>query len=177
MDSKFETTLMVKVADMYYLRGLKQEEIARELNIARSTISVILNAAREAGIVEIRIRDPQLNHDALSGQIQALFRLPCCLVVPTGQQNSANQRKMIAQRAMQYFNTVAADGMTIGMAWGRTASALRSMSCRCSAAAARTRPISRSTKWSGFWPPSCRDGLSSFMPRPRTLRWLKRFSS
>jgi deoxyribonucleoside regulator len=120
MDNKFETSLMVKAAELYYLRGLKQEEIARELDIARSTISVILTAAREAGIVEIKIHDPQLNQDQLSQQIQARFGLARCLVVPTALQNQDNVRKLVAQRAMQYFNSIVCAGMTIGVAWGRT---------------------------------------------------------
>ncbi len=122
MDNKFEIPLMVKVAERYYLRGLKQEEIARELNIARSTISVILNAARECGIVEIKIHDPQTNQDSLSLRICDRFSLPACLVVPTAQQNPDNQRKMVVQRAMHYLNDIIRPGMTIGLAWGRTCS-------------------------------------------------------
>ncbi|MDW7655908.1 MAG: sugar-binding domain-containing protein [Bacillota bacterium] len=122
MDHKFEIPLMVKVAERYYLRGLKQEEIARELNIARSTISVILNAARECGIVEIKIHDPQTNQDSLSLRICDRFSLPVCLVVPTAQQNPDNQRKMVVQRAMHYLNDIISPGMTIGLAWGRTCS-------------------------------------------------------
>jgi deoxyribonucleoside regulator len=120
MEVHFNTSLMVKAAEMYYLRGMKQEEIARELNISRSTISVMLTAARESGIVEIVVHDPQLNHDLLSQKIQSKFNLTSCLVVPTALQNIDNLRKLVVLRARQYFNSILAPGMNIGVAWGRT---------------------------------------------------------
>ena len=48
MSTKFDVSLMVKVAQMYYNDGMKQEEIAGSLSISRSLISMILTEAKEA---------------------------------------------------------------------------------------------------------------------------------
>ncbi len=69
MSSRLDVQLIVKVAQMYYLDGLKQEEIAKQIGISRSLISMILTEAKERGIVEIAVRDPFLNDEELSGAL------------------------------------------------------------------------------------------------------------
>ena len=120
MDSKFDVSLMVKVAQMYYQDGMKQEEIARELQISRSLISMILTEAKDVGIVEINIRDPLVNNDVLSKEYENIFSLKKCAIVPTAIQDSDNLRKLITQRAIDIFNQEIDSEFNIGVAWGRT---------------------------------------------------------
>jgi len=120
MDTKFDVSLMVKVAQMYYERGLKQEEIARELQISRSLISMILTEAKEVGIVEINIRNPQLNNDELSREFEKKFGLRQCVIVPTAIQDINTLRKLVAQRAVGIFNQEIKDQYNVGISWGRT---------------------------------------------------------
>lgn len=61
--------LLVKAARMYFLDGRPQDDIARVLGTSRSNVSRMLRAARELGIVEIRIQD---EHDRDAGLEQAL---------------------------------------------------------------------------------------------------------
>ena len=49
MGSQLDISLVVKVAKMYYLEGLKQEDIAKQIGISRSLISMILTEAKENG--------------------------------------------------------------------------------------------------------------------------------
>lgn len=49
---------LVKAARMYFVDGLSQQAIAESLGTTRSNVSRILAAAREQGIVEIRINEP-----------------------------------------------------------------------------------------------------------------------
>lgn len=120
MESKFDVSLMVKVAQMYYQNGLKQEEIAKELQISRSLISMILTEAKEVGIVEINIRDPLVNNDELSSEYEKTFGLKKCSIVPTAVQDSDNLRKLITQRAVDIFNQEVDNQYNVGVAWGRT---------------------------------------------------------
>lgn len=120
MNSKFDVSLMVKVAQMYYANGMKQEEIAGQLSISRSLISMILTEAREAGIVEINIRNPLVNNDELSESFKAMFGLKDCVIIPTAVQDAGTLRRLVAQRAVQIFNSKAADSVSVGIAWGRT---------------------------------------------------------
>lgn len=50
--------LLAQVAVLYYERNLPQREIADLLHVSRSTVSRMLDEARELGIVEVRISRP-----------------------------------------------------------------------------------------------------------------------
>ncbi len=120
MNTKFDISLMVKVAQMYYNDGMKQEEIAGHLSISRSLISLILTEAKEVGIVEINVRNPLTNNDDLSQKYKELFQLSDCVIIPTAVQDAGTLRRLIAQRAVEVFNSEAVSSNSIGIAWGRT---------------------------------------------------------
>lgn len=120
MEAKYDVQLMVNVAQMYYIDGLKQEDIAKQLQISRSLISMILTEAKEVGIIEINIRNPLLNNEDLANEIKSLFGLSECVIVPTAVQDSNTLRKLIAQRTTDIFNTEIQNGDTVGLDWGRT---------------------------------------------------------
>ena len=54
-DAGAAADLKVRVAWLYYVEGLTQEQIARQLDIGRMRVIRILAAARDEGIVRIRI--------------------------------------------------------------------------------------------------------------------------
>jgi DNA-binding transcriptional regulator LsrR (DeoR family) len=119
MDTRFDVSLLVKVAQMYYTEGLKQEDIARQLGISRSLISMILTEAREVGIVEIRVRDPLLNDEKLSRRMQVAFKLKDCVVIPTTVRDESALRKFVAQRTVAVVNSMLKNKAVIGLGWGR----------------------------------------------------------
>ena len=47
------------VARRYYLEDQRQSDIARELGISRPMVSRLLAEARELGVVEITVHDPE----------------------------------------------------------------------------------------------------------------------
>ena len=49
--------MMLRVSDLYYNHNLNQQEIAHRLSISRPTVSKLLTAAREIGIVTITVAD------------------------------------------------------------------------------------------------------------------------
>lgn len=120
MDAKYDVQLMVKVAEMYYMDGLKQEDIAKQLQISRSMISMILTEAKEVGIVEITVHNPMLNNEGLAREVESQYKLKKCVVVPTAVQDASTIRKLVAQRASEVFNRMIKDQYTVGIAWGRT---------------------------------------------------------
>ncbi len=120
MSSRLDVQLVVKVAQMYYLDGLKQEEIAKQIGISRSLISMILTEAKERGIVEITVRDPLLNDDALSRRHAAHYPKTAFTVVPTSSRDPAARRKLVAQRAADLLARSLKGNEVLGLAWGRT---------------------------------------------------------
>ena len=47
--------LMVRVCDLYYNQGISQQQIAKDLNLSRPTVSRVWALAKEQGIVKISI--------------------------------------------------------------------------------------------------------------------------
>ena len=69
---------------MYYQEGLTQETIAKKLRTSRPAVSLLLAEARKTGVVQIKIKDPEVNNEELAGQFQKRFGLKKCLVIPCG---------------------------------------------------------------------------------------------
>jgi DNA-binding transcriptional regulator LsrR (DeoR family) len=120
MSSRLDVQLVVKVAQMYYLDGLKQEDIAKQLGISRSLISMILTEAKERGIVEITVRDPFLNDEALTRQLASVYPRTSFTVIPTSSRDATARRKLVAQRAADILARTVAEDEVVGLAWGRT---------------------------------------------------------
>ena len=118
--SRLDVPLIVKVAKMYYLDGLKQEDIARQIGISRSLISIILSEAKETGIVEITVHDPFLNDEEMSRSFAKFFPGLECIVVPTSTKDAEALRKLVAQRAADIVAHVIRTDQVVGLAWGRT---------------------------------------------------------
>ena len=62
--------LIAKAARMYFLDGRSQDDIARVLGTSRSNVSRMLGAARDLGIVEIRIQDERGRNGDLEAEVR-----------------------------------------------------------------------------------------------------------
>ena len=51
----YDSQLMYDVANLYYNNNLKQESVARRLNISKYKVCRVLKKASKKGIVEIRV--------------------------------------------------------------------------------------------------------------------------
>ncbi|NIO68840.1 MAG: helix-turn-helix domain-containing protein, partial [Anaerolineae bacterium] len=69
------TELLAQVASMYYEDNLNQDEIARRIDTSRSTVSRILQEAREAGVVEITVHYPWKTVPEIEEDLIARFHL------------------------------------------------------------------------------------------------------
>ena len=66
--------LLANVALLYYGEGLTQNDIAKRLNVARSTVVNFLREAREFGIVDIRVDGTSLAASNLAAPTQGSLR-------------------------------------------------------------------------------------------------------
>lgn len=57
----YDINLMVEAAELYYKSNLKQESVARRLNISKYKVHRVLKRALAEGIVQIRIIKPKGN--------------------------------------------------------------------------------------------------------------------
>jgi DNA-binding transcriptional regulator LsrR (DeoR family) len=72
---------LLAVARLYYEDDLSQQQIADRLGVSRSTVSRLLQLAREQGIVHIEIRPPS-SVSQLSAWLQGALKLRKAVVVP-----------------------------------------------------------------------------------------------
>lgn len=111
--------ILIKVARMYYVDGLSQEEIAKRINVSRSSISRMLKTCLEEKIVEIRINDTSSMGVYLQNSVKQKYGLDEVLVVPTGF-NLEETVINIGKIAAKHLESILKDGMTLGLAWGTT---------------------------------------------------------
>lgn len=120
MNYRYDVQLMVKAAEMYYTERLTQEEIARQLKVSRSSVSLILSEALEKGIIEIRVKDPQLSNESVAEKFKTLFPVRECHIISTSIKDPDAVIGIVAERAVAVYNKIIENGQTVGLAWGRT---------------------------------------------------------
>lgn len=120
METRYDMQMMVQVAKLYYLDGLTQQNIAKQLGISRSYISMILSEARDLGIVEINIKNPLSNNDHMANEVKRLFDLQSCYVIPTGVTAITPLTKIVAAQGVVVAEELIDSHATIGVAWGMT---------------------------------------------------------
>ena len=120
MDAKYDIHIMVQVSQMYYMDGMTQEKIANQLGISRSSISMILSEARDYGIVDIKIKNPQTNNDELSSQMESEFNLQKCYVIPINAKLLRILTKVVATQGSFIAEKEIKSHSSLGFAWGTT---------------------------------------------------------
>lgn len=109
--------LVTKVARLYYMEGLNQEEIARRCRTSRSTISRLLRQAREAGLVTITINEPPGNFSDLERALEREFGLQEAVVV-SQDESDGDLQASLGRSAARYIERVVRPGDVLGVSWG-----------------------------------------------------------
>jgi DNA-binding transcriptional regulator LsrR (DeoR family) len=110
--------VLAQVASMYYEANLMQSEIAKRLDASPSTISRLLQEARDVGIVEITIHYPWKSSAELEEQIASRFDLRHVKVLISRGQPYPQMLQGLGVLAARYLESILAAGMTLGISWG-----------------------------------------------------------
>lgn len=120
-----EDKLLVRIAEMYYLEEKNQNQISKELNIHRSTISRLLQQSRDKGIVTISINYDKTGTYSIEKQLQEKYDLKKAIIVPAASDLSRIQKdRMLGQSVGEYLNEILEKNMIIGFSWGETMSSV-----------------------------------------------------
>lgn len=111
---------LAEIAYMYYIDGMSQNQIAKEYSISRSKVSMLLNEARDKGIVKIEIQDSDLYCFDLQRQLETIFGLKKAIVVPKLSKDENGLITQLADGAVDYLSQIIEHNMTIAVSWGRT---------------------------------------------------------
>ncbi|MCT2296672.1 helix-turn-helix domain-containing protein [Brachybacterium muris] len=120
MPAPRDTALVVRAARLYYEQGRSQTEVAQELGLSRSNVSRILTQARDRGIVEISIHDPDgppRHHPAVEAALKARFSLREAHVVSAPRTPGL---EAVARQGAVVIAARAAQVRSIGVSWGQT---------------------------------------------------------
>ena len=109
---------LARIAHRYYVDGRTQEEIAREFGLSRPKVQRLLERARWAGVVDIRIATPPWLNLELESRLRAEFRLVDAIVAPR-RADPQSQREAVARSAAQLLERRLRDGMIVAVGHGR----------------------------------------------------------
>ncbi|MDP1730576.1 MAG: sugar-binding transcriptional regulator [Devosia sp.] len=108
-----------KAAWLYYTHGLRQDEVAKHLNISRASVAMYLRKARETGIVTISTSSQLFTDDVLARETEDALGLDAVWIVPEDRTALDAAAEMPTVAAAVFIEQVK-KGDRIGVAWGRT---------------------------------------------------------
>jgi DNA-binding transcriptional regulator LsrR (DeoR family) len=115
-----ELRLIAKVARLYYDRGVRQADIAQQLDLSQATVSRLLKRAEEERIVRITVSVPHGAYTELEEALQAAYGLKEAIVVDTVEDDEQILRDLGAAAAY-YVETTLKHGEIIGISsWSST---------------------------------------------------------
>ena len=109
----------MRIAWMYYVEGLTQNEIAERLGIGRVTVVRNINEAIKQREVKIRIEGDIAECIEIEDALKKRFNLQDAIVVPEPT-NAAHIAKSIGNAAGMFMSDTLKDGMSVGVGWGAT---------------------------------------------------------
>jgi DNA-binding transcriptional regulator LsrR (DeoR family) len=119
MTRESNRTLM-QVAKLYYFEQLTQAEIGRKLNTSRSTVSRLLQEARDRNIVKITIEYPWERDEELEQALQKTFGLREARVLVAYDQSNDEVRRGMGLLAAEYLDQIFRDDMIVAVSNGRS---------------------------------------------------------
>lgn len=111
-----------RVAWLYFVGGLTQQDIADQLGLTRLRINKILGQVRSDGSVVIDIRLPMADCVDLEHRLKERYGLEEVVVVPH-LADEAEQQRVIGDAAGALVDRLLESGMGIGVGWGKTLAA------------------------------------------------------
>lgn len=113
--------LLADIAEMYFLQGKNQAEIAKDIGMTRSNVSRMLTEARNSGIIQIHINRPLKEDRTLAQELKERFQLINARVVVVDQSNQLLPK--LGQVAGKELLSRLKPGWILGSSWGTAVSA------------------------------------------------------
>lgn len=113
-----ERVRLAEVAVLYYEDGWTQAEIAERIGTSRSTVSRLLDEARETGVVEIKVHYPWKTDRRLQDELAAHFNLCEAQVLIGGERAYNDILRGMGVLAARYLEGIVDEGAILGISWG-----------------------------------------------------------
>jgi DNA-binding transcriptional regulator LsrR (DeoR family) len=120
MATREELRLIARVARLYHEGGLRQSDIAAQLDLSQASVSRLLKRAQDEGIVRITVSAPLGVYPELEDQLRERYGLRDAIVVDGTDEDGALLLNLGAATAY-YFETTLAPDEKIGISsWSET---------------------------------------------------------
>ncbi len=114
----------IEAVKLYYQQGLSQAEVATRMGLSRPTIAKLLAHGRERGFVTIEIHDPREDASEIALRLEQRFGLACARVAHGPDMTEGEAIEQVGRVGADVVTQLVRDGMSVGISWGRTMSAL-----------------------------------------------------
>ncbi|GIG26043.1 sugar-binding transcriptional regulator [Cellulomonas denverensis] len=119
-----ERLRLADVAELYWVHGVKVEEIGERLHLSRSTISRMLAKARQHGVIEFTVHR-RVDRTAQLGPLLAARYGLAATVVPVSEDAAPGALlDTVAVRAAEQLTHHIGSDMVVSVAWGSTVEAI-----------------------------------------------------
>lgn len=116
-----ERRQLVKIANLYYVDGWTQQQIAKKVGVSRPVISKMIQKAKDVGIVEVYIKDENVHTVDLEKKLENKFEMQDVVVVPSMGLTPDMTRRAVGQAAGRYLaRHLKSDVERLGISWGTT---------------------------------------------------------
>lgn len=112
---------VAEVAWLYYIKGLNQAQIAKQLGLSRPTVINYLRLARDRQIVGVKILGTHFRTNDLASALCERFGLKKAYVVPDEADNH-DATLQVCEAAAHYLPDFVDEGDVLGVSWGQTVS-------------------------------------------------------
>lgn len=109
---------LIRIAELYYIDELTQQQIADRVHIHRTEISRMLKQAKKLGIVQVSINRNIKSLDSLQSFFINQFKLKDILIVH--ENVDENSLQTLGDYGAMYLEKQIANNSIIGLSWGRT---------------------------------------------------------
>lgn len=118
-----ETDELTRLATLYYVDGLKQEDLAKHFSISRATVGRMLKRAQELGIVEIRVRHHPQDTRQLEQELIDRFHIERA-IVSINHKDQDKQRELLAGLVASHLDRILVNDNIVAVGMGRNVSAI-----------------------------------------------------
>jgi len=123
MGNGYAAEQMLIAANLYYLEGMTQEEVADKLGLSRVAVTRMLKRARDEGLVQITVKEPLPELYRISLDLEKRYHLRTAIVAP-GREDAREAAESVGRAGADLLDRLITPGCRIGLAWSATVSAM-----------------------------------------------------
>lgn len=114
----------LRAARLYYVQDMKMESVAEDLGVSRSSVSRLLQFARDTGLVDIRVNSPFERAGLVEDQLRDRFKVAAHVVPMSESTTDVERMERVAITAGRLVPEFIESNMVVGVAWGSTVATL-----------------------------------------------------